>query len=94
MFDVLDMIYLRLTKLFEKKGYVVDGGDASWPEGEDSSVPSKLRFGSRNIAGSRNMFGSELKSRVNLAAILVTETQTKEFTTNMICMSRGNLCGS
>jgi hypothetical protein len=43
MFDVLDMIYLRLTKLFEKKGYVVDGGDASWPEGEDSSVPMPFR---------------------------------------------------
>jgi len=29
MFDVIEMIYLRLAKLFEKKGFVMDSGEAS-----------------------------------------------------------------
>ena len=43
MFDVLEMIYLRLAKLFEKNGFVIDSGEASVPEDFDSeddlSVP-------------------------------------------------------
>ena len=39
MFDVLEMIYLRLAKLFEKKGFVMDSVEASVPEDFDSYVP-------------------------------------------------------
>ncbi len=38
MFDVLEMIYLRLAKLFAKKGYVTASGEASVPEDIDSDV--------------------------------------------------------
>jgi len=45
MFDVLEMIYLRLAKLFEKKGFVMVSGEASVPEDFDSeddlSVPRR-----------------------------------------------------
>lgn len=41
MFDVLEMIYLRLAKLFEKKGFVMDSGEASVPEDFDSDVPRR-----------------------------------------------------
>ncbi len=45
MFDVIEMIYLRLAKLFEKKGFVMDSGEASVPEDFDSeddlSVPRR-----------------------------------------------------
>jgi hypothetical protein len=45
MFDVLEMIYLRLAKLFAKKGYVDASGEASVPEDFDSeddlSVPRR-----------------------------------------------------
>ena len=45
MFDVIEMIYLRLAKLFEKKGFVMDSGEASLPEDFDSeddlSVPRR-----------------------------------------------------
>jgi hypothetical protein len=43
MFDVLEMIYLRLTKLFAKKGYDQLGGESSSPEDDDSSVPMPFR---------------------------------------------------
>jgi hypothetical protein len=44
-FDVLEMIYLRLAKLFAKKGFVDASGEASLPEDFDSeddlSVPRR-----------------------------------------------------
>jgi hypothetical protein len=43
MFDVLEMIYLRLEKLFAKKGYVNASGEASVPEDFDSDVPMPFR---------------------------------------------------
>ena len=43
MFDVLEMIYLRLAKLFAKKGYVTASGEASVPEDFDSDVPMPFR---------------------------------------------------
>jgi hypothetical protein len=43
MFDVLEMIYLRLEKLFAKKGYVTASGEASVPEDIDSDVPMPFR---------------------------------------------------
>ena len=43
MFDVLEMIYLRLEKLFAKKGYVDASGEASVPEDFDSDVPMPFR---------------------------------------------------
>ncbi len=47
MFDVIEMIYLRLAKLFEKKGFVMVSGEASVPEDFDSeddlSVPMPFR---------------------------------------------------
>jgi hypothetical protein len=47
MFDVLEMIYLRLAKLFSKKGYVDGSGEASVPEDfdstDESSVPMPFR---------------------------------------------------
>ncbi len=43
MFDVLEMIYLRLAKLFAKKGYVTASGEASVPEDIDSDVPMPFR---------------------------------------------------
>ena len=47
MFDVIEMIYLRLAKLFETKGFVMDSGEASVPEDFDSeddlSVPMPFR---------------------------------------------------
>ena len=47
MFDVLEMIYLRLAKLFAKKGFVDASGEASMPEDFDSeddlSVPMPFR---------------------------------------------------
>ena len=43
MFDVVEMIYLRLAKLFAKKGYVDASGDAAVPEDLDSDVPMPFR---------------------------------------------------
>jgi hypothetical protein len=47
MFDVIEMIYLRLAKLFEKKGFVMVSGEASVPEDfdstDESSVPMPFR---------------------------------------------------
>lgn len=47
MFDVIEMIYLRLAKLFAKKGYVDASGEVSLPEDFDSeddlSVPMPFR---------------------------------------------------
>jgi len=47
MFDVLEMIYLRLAKLFAKKGFVDASGEASVPDHFDSeddlSVPMPFR---------------------------------------------------
>jgi hypothetical protein len=43
MFDVLEMIYLRLAKLFEKKGFVMDSGEARVPEDFDSDVSMPFR---------------------------------------------------
>ena len=43
MFDVLEMIYLRLAKLFAKKGYVDASGEASVPDDFDSDVPMPFR---------------------------------------------------
>ena len=43
MFDVLEMIYLRLEKLFAKKGYVTASGEASVPEDIDSDVLMPFR---------------------------------------------------
>jgi hypothetical protein len=43
MFDALEMIYLRLAKLFAKKGYVTASGEASEPEDIDSDVPMPFR---------------------------------------------------
>jgi hypothetical protein len=43
MFDALEMIYLRFAKLFEKKGFIVDSGEASVPEDFDSDVPLPFR---------------------------------------------------
>ena len=47
MFDVLEMIYLRLAKLFANKGFVDASGEASVPEDFDSeddlSVPMPFR---------------------------------------------------
>jgi hypothetical protein len=37
------MIYLRLAKLFAKKGYVDSSGDAAVPEDLDSDVPMPFR---------------------------------------------------
>jgi hypothetical protein len=40
MFDVMEMIYLRLVDLFIERGYVMANGEASSPEDEeDLSVP-------------------------------------------------------
>ena len=43
MFDVIEMIYLRLAKLFAKKGYVDASGEASVPEDIESDVPMPFR---------------------------------------------------
>jgi hypothetical protein len=43
MFDVIEMIYLRLAKLFAKKGYVDASGEASVPEDNDCDVPMPFR---------------------------------------------------
>lgn len=43
MFDVIEMIYLRLAKLFAKKGYVEASGEANVPENIDSDVPMPFR---------------------------------------------------
>jgi hypothetical protein len=49
MFDVLEMIYLRLAKLFANKGFVDASGEASVPEDfdstDESSVPMPFRPG-------------------------------------------------
>ena len=42
MFDVIEMIYLRLAKLFAKKGYVDASGEASAPEDIDSTDESSV----------------------------------------------------
>ena len=42
MFDVIEMIYLRLAKLFAKKGYVDASGEVSLPEDFDSTDESSL----------------------------------------------------
>jgi hypothetical protein len=40
MFDVMEMIYLRLVDLFTERGYVMTNGEVSSPEdAEDLSVP-------------------------------------------------------
>jgi len=39
MFDVLEMIYERLSRLFAKRGYVAREGEVSLPEEDDASVP-------------------------------------------------------
>jgi hypothetical protein len=43
MFDVIEMIYLRLAKLFAKKGYVDASGEVSLPEDNDCDVPMPFR---------------------------------------------------
>jgi hypothetical protein len=43
MFDVLEMIYLRLAKLFARKGLVDTSGEAGVPEDFDSDVPIPFR---------------------------------------------------
>ena len=47
MIDVLEMIYLRLAKLFAKKGYVAASGEASVADDFDSeddlSIPMPFR---------------------------------------------------
>ena len=43
IFDALEMIYLRLAKLFEKKEFVMVSGEASVPEDFDSDLPMPFR---------------------------------------------------
>ena len=42
MFDVLEMIYLRLAKLFAKNGYLDASGDAMPPDDAAISLRGKL----------------------------------------------------
>ncbi len=43
MFDVLEMIYLRLEKLFAKTGYAEASGEASVPDDFDRDAPMPFR---------------------------------------------------
>ncbi len=38
MFDVMEMIYLRLADLFTERGYMMANGEASSPEDEDDLI--------------------------------------------------------